>query len=196
MPEAQVQTTTEQRMKILAEALWNDSELGAKVQAKAKELFPDAKTNADVIDPLLNPLRKQNEKLAEDLKALRDEREAERRAADEGKTKQALQTQLDAARGEYHLSEDGYNAMIDRMKETNNFTDASAAAAWVVSKAPPVSPKGPTFATKRANFFGVGKYDEKMKDLHADPVGFMDSELEEWACDPDRYVSETLGAAA
>jgi hypothetical protein len=39
MAEAQAQTA-DQKMKILAEALWNDAELGEKVQAKAKALFP------------------------------------------------------------------------------------------------------------------------------------------------------------
>lgn len=188
--------TVEQRMKMLAEALWNDSELGARVQAKAKEMFPDAKTNADVIDPILNPLRAENKKLAERLEKFEQERADEKRSADESKQKQTLEAALESARKNYSLTEEGFDKMVSRMKETGNYSDADAAAAWVASKTPPKDVKGPTFGTKKMNLFGVGKYDESMKELHRDPLDYLDNQLEEFAANPDKYVADTFGAAA
>ncbi len=188
--------TAEERMRVLAEKLWNDADIGTIVQAKAKELFPDAKTNADVIDPLVAPIRKQTDELAKELREMREERAAERRASDEAKTKQTLQEALESARKAYNLTEEGFDKMVSRMKETGNFTDAESAAAWVASKAPPTDVKGPTFGNKRNNFFGVGKYDESMKSLHNDPQGYMDEQLQEFVSNPDKYVADTFGTAA
>jgi hypothetical protein len=189
------QTATD-RMKALAEALWNDAELGVKVQAKAKEMFPDAKTNADVIDPLIAPYRKQQEELSKQLSEMREERAAERRASEEQRTKQTLEQALESARKNYSLTEEGFDKMVSRMKETGNYSDADAAAAWVASKAPPKDVKGPTYGAKRMNLFGVGKYDESMKALHQDPLQYLDDQLEEFVSNPDKYVAETFGTAA
>jgi hypothetical protein len=181
------------RLKVLAEALWNDRELGPKVQAKAKEMFPDAKTNADVVDPWLNPLREQNEKLAKDLEALRAERAEEKKAASEASMKRSLEESLDNARKAYNLTDEGFDKMVARMKETGNYTDPDAAAAWVASKNPPAPVNTPTFGPQALNFWGAEKRDESLAELHRDPQRYMDDQLAQFVRDPDRYVKETLG---
>ena len=196
MTAAPAANVVDERMKAAFTALWNDGELGPAVQAFTKKLIPDAKTDADVIDPHLAPLRQENKKLAEKLERIEADRAEERKAADEARTKHSLESMLEAARKNYALTEEGFDKMVARMKETGNFSDADAAAAWVASKAPPANVKGPTFGPRRMNLFGVGKHDEQMKSLHGDPVQFIDDQLEEWAADPAKYVAETLGTAA
>ena len=178
------------RLKVLAEALWNDRELGPKVQAKAKEMFPDAKTNADVVDPWLNPLREQNEKLAKDLEDLRKERAEEKKAASEASMKRSLEESLDNARKAYNLTDEGFDKMVSRMKETNNYSDAEAAAAWVASKTPPAPVEGPTWAPQTLDLWGTGKRDESMALLHRDPMAFADSQFAAFVRDPEGFTNE------
>ncbi|MDE2096575.1 MAG: hypothetical protein KGL39_04955 [Patescibacteria group bacterium] len=189
-------TTADDRLKKLSEALWNDAELGAKIQARAKEMFPDAKTNEDVFGPMLNPLRAENEKLSKRLSEMQEERIAEKKAAEEAKTRQTLEAQLDAARKNYSLTDEGFDKMVARMKETGNYADADAAAAWVASKTPPAKVDGPTWAPQALNLFGSKKYDEALNELHRDPQSYMDSQLSQFVRDPDAYVAETFGGRA
>lgn len=185
--------TADERLKKLGEALWNDRELGAQIQAKAKAMFPDAVTQEDLLGPVLSPLRAENEKLSKRLTEMQEERVAEKKVAEEIKTRQTLEAQLDSARKNYSLTDEGFDKMVARMKETGNYADADAAAAWVASKTPPAKVEGPTWAPQALNLFGSKKYDEAMNELHRDPQAYMDSQLSEFVRDPDAYVSETLG---
>jgi hypothetical protein len=175
------------------ESLWNDGELGSKVQNKVKELYPDAKTNEDVFAPVINPLRAENAALAKRLEKFEEERAAERKASEEKSLKQSLDEALTAARKNYNLTEEGFDKMVARMKETGNYSDADAAAAWVASKTPPAPVAGPSWKTQSMNLFGAKKFDEAFAELHRDPQEYMDSQLAQFAADPDAYVAETFG---
>ncbi len=189
-------TLAQQRAAELLEGLWNDPEIGAKIQKAAKDKYSDVKTIDDAVAPVLEPLRKQNEALAAELKSLREEREAEKKAAEERKAeaeKQSFQQQIEAARKNYSLTDEGFDKMVERMKATGNYTDPDAAAAWVASKNPPAAVKGPTFGPQSLNLYGSQKADENMAALHRDPQAYMDAQLSEFISDPDRYVRETFG---
>jgi hypothetical protein len=196
MPELTEEQRLNANYKALVEALWNDQELGAKVQAKAKQVIPGARTNADIVDPWLNPLREENSRLAKQMDELRAERAAEKRAQEESSQKHNLETALANARKSYSLTDEGFDQMVSRMKETGNYSDADAAAAWVASKAPPKEVAGPSWGPPQAlNLFGSKKYDEGMKALHTDPQGYMDDQLSEFVRNPDKYVADTFRAA-
>lgn len=186
-------TQAQIRAAELLESLWNDGEFGEKIQAKAKEKYPDAKTMGDALTPFISPLKAQNEKLFEELKAIREERAAERKASEENSAKTNLEQALNSARQNYNLTDEGFDKMVSRMKETGNYQDADAAAAWVASKTPPVAPKGPTWAPQDLNLFGTKTAEEGMADLHRDPVGYQDKQLAEFFKNPDKFVEETLG---
>ncbi len=182
------------RIKTAFESLWNDREIGAKVQERVKALYPDAKTNADVFDPVLAPVRDELATLTKQHKELLAQMDADRKAAEESKQRRTLESQLDAARKNFNLTDEGFDKMVARMKETGNFSDADAAAAWVASKAPPAAVKGPTWAPQALNLFGTQKADEAFAMLHRDPQGYMDAQLSEFVRDPDAYVNDTFRA--
>jgi len=195
----QAATQAQLRAAELIDSLWNDPDIGAKIQAKAKEKFPDVRTSDEGLIPHLEPLKKQNEALQKRLDEMEAERKTEREAAAkerEEAEKKTYEQRIAAARDAYNLTEEGFDKMIARMKETGNYQDPDAAAAWVASKNPPPPPPGPTFGPQSLNLYGSEKADDRYKSLHRDPQRYMDEELTEFVRDPDKYVRETLGQAA
>ena len=190
-------TDAQIRAEKLVNELWSDGEIGQRLQAEAKKRFADIRTAEDMVGPALAPILKQNESLAAELKKIQDEREAERKAADERKAdseKKSFEEAISAARTRFNLTDEGFDKMVERMKATGNYTDPEAAAAYVASQNPPKPVAGPTFGPKDLNLFGSKKSDENMRQLHTDPQGYMDSQLNEFMVDPDKYVRETFAA--
>lgn len=189
---------TEAQIRALAalEKLWNDGDVGSTVQKKVKELYPDAKTNDDVFGPVVAPLRAENEKLAAKLAKIEEERAAERKASEESSLKRSLDEALDRAAKSRGLTAEGFDMMVARMKEMGNYSDAEAAADWVVRKTPPAPATGPSWKPQSMNLFGAKKFDEAFAELHRDPMEYMDNQLAQFAADPDGYVAETFGGRA
>ena len=186
---------TEAQIRALAalEKLWNDGDVGPALQRKVKEIYPDAKTNDDVFGPVVAPLKAENEKLAAKLAKLEEDRAAERKEREDAAMKRSLDEALTEARQKYNLTEEGFDKMVARMKETGNYGDAEAAAAWVASKTPPAPAAGPSWKPQSMNLFGSKKFDEALADLHRDPGEYMDNQLAMFVSDPDAYVAETFG---
>lgn len=184
-----------ERMRALADALWNDKELGARVQAKAKEMFPDAKTTADVVDPWVMPLREENSKLAKMIEEMREERAAEKKAAEQSKNETGFKEQLDKARREYGLTDEGLDKLVARMKDVGAY-DVEAAAAWVARQTPPPAATGPTWAPQHLDWYGSKNKDEAMAALHRDPIDYMDAELSKFVRNPDQYVDNEVNGRA
>ena len=179
-------------LKVLEDS-WNDPDLGPTLQKKVKALYPDAKTNDDVFGPVVAPLKAHAEKLEKELEKIRDERAAERKEREESAMKRSLDEALTDARQKYNLTEEGFDKMVARMKETGNYGDAEAAAAWVASKTPPAPIAGPSWKPQSMNLFGSKKFDEALAELHRDPQEYMDNQLAMFVADPDAYVNETFG---
>jgi hypothetical protein len=183
-------------LEILQKKLWNDAELGPKVQKIAKELYPDVTIDEDAFAPIISPLRSRLDELSAELKAERESRAAEKKATEEAQRNTSMEQQLEVARKKYSLTDEGFKQMTDRMIATGSF-DAEAAGAWVVQSAPPKEVTGPTWMPQDLNLFGSKDRDESLALLHKDPAGkFFDSEVREMLRDPDKYVRETFGAAA
>lgn len=191
--EARNEKLRMERLGELHEMLWNDAELGAKVQKIAKQKWPEIQTNAERFAPVMNPLLEAAEALKKDNAELRERMETRDREREERQTKRSLEKALDDAAKRFGLTSEGFDQMVARMKATNNFTDAEAAAAWVAQTAPPKPVDGPTWGDKPMDMFGAGKFDENMKALHRDPQKYMDDQLSEFVQNPDKYVRDTLG---
>jgi len=184
------------RSKELIDALWNDGEVGKKIQQAAKAKWNDIKTTDDVMSPIIEPHLNKLKAMEEKYEKLLEERIEEKRAAEDERVKVKLEEQLEKARRDYNLTEEGFNQMIDRMKATGNYSDAEAAAAYVASKAPPAKVAGPTWAPQDLDLFGSKNRNDALVELHRDPMGYMDSQLTEFVSDPDKYVRDTFGRAA
>lgn len=190
-PAPETLTEGQKRALELFNEMWNDGgEAGRAMRAKAKEKWPtDVKLPEEAAEPLVAPLRAQLEETQSALKAIREEREAEKKLAEENKAKLDLESALANARNRYNLTDDGFDKMVARMKETGNYTDADAAAAWVAQQTPPPAAPGPYMGPQNLNLFGTAEKDERFALLHADPSGrFLDAEFSEYAKDPRQYV--------
>ena len=175
--------------------LWNDSDIGVALRKKAKEKYPDIRLPDDSIQPAIEPLKKQLDEMAKSLSEEREERKKEREAAEQARAQKSLEERIDEARRKHNLTQEGFDKMIARMKETGNYGDAEAAALWVLSKEPPPPSPGPAWAPKNIDL--KGNLDaEKVKLLHSDPVAYQDSEIQDMLRDPDKYVRDTFGASA
>lgn len=185
------------RADALVRSLLADPKLGHEVRARAREQFPDAGLEfpEDRFEPAMAPLREQLEAttgIAAALQKRLDDREAaDAQRAVEGK----LSSDLQSARVKYGLDDEGLDKAVARMKETQNFTDAEAAAAWVAQNAPKPKPTPAGYlGPQNANFFGSSEHNEAFEMLHRDPMGkFIDNEFNEFFSDPDKYVAETFG---
>jgi vacuolar-type H+-ATPase subunit I/STV1 len=184
------------RSKELIDTLWNDGEVGKKIQQAAKAKWNDIKTTDDIMSPIVEPHLNKLKEMEEKYEKLLEERLEEKRVAEDERVKVKLEEQLEKARRDYNLTEEGFNQMIDRMKATGNYSDAEAAAAYVASKAPPAKVAGPTWAPQDLDLFGSKNRNDALVELHRDPMGYMDSQLTEFVSDPDKYVRDTFGRAA
>ena len=129
-------TQAQIRAQELLEQLWLDGDIGEKIRKAAKAKFPDAKILDDTVAPFVAPLKAENAALKERLDKMEADRAAEREAAEKHSAQTNLESALARARQDYNLTDEGFDKMVARMKETGNYADADAAAAWVASKTP------------------------------------------------------------
>ena len=192
-------TETDRRFIELGTALWNDNtEKGKLFRQAAKERYPDAVTIEDQFDPIVGPLREEAKALRDELKAEREKRDTERKEAEDALAERTLRERIDHAVSSNHLTEEGREMMLQRMKDTGNFTDPLAAAAYIIQANPP--PKDPTgyLGPQALNLFGSAQEsaEERIKLLHADPMGkFLDAEFTDFIRDPDQYIRDAGFAA-
>ena len=176
--------------------LWDHPELGAAIRRTAKEVKPDLRLPEDALAPALAPLMKQNEELAARLKAFDDERTAEKKEREEKAKAERdadFERQLKGARDKFKLTDEGFDAMVARMKATGNYTDPYAAAALIVSENPPPAPTGPVYGPGDLNFAGSSTIDPKYQLLHQNPEKYFDSEVRAMLSNPRDYVAKEMG---
>jgi hypothetical protein len=191
-----VPQTEAERLKLLTDNLWNDSDLGSAVRKRAKELFPGLTTPDDYAAPLVAPLREENARLQAQLEAVTkrlDDDAAARAAARKEREDGDYAAKLRKVQQDYGFTEEGFQKVIARMQETKNYTDPEAAAAFIAAQTPPVQPNGPTVGPQYLNFVGGVDLDERRKQLHADPERYFDMEVTKCLNDPRGYVAAELG---
>jgi hypothetical protein len=191
-------TQSQIRAEALLAELMADGKLGADIRKAAKAKFPDIRTVDEVAEPVVAPLRAENEALRARLDKLEESRAADRKYWDEQTAKQTIDAALEQARKNYNLTDEGLDKAVARVKEMGAQGDMAAAvdaaAAWVASKTPPAQVKGPTWAPQDLNLFGSKDKDDALVKLHRDPVGYQDDVLSDFFRDPDRFVRESQGA--
>ena len=135
------------RAQELLEQLWLDGDIGEKIRKAAKAKFPDAKILDDTVAPFVAPLKAENAALKERLDKMEADRAAEREAAEKHSAQTNLESALARARQDYNLTDEGFDKMVARMKETGNYADADAAAIRALARP---SPNGETARTMAA----------------------------------------------
>lgn len=188
-------TTGQQRALDLFNELWShpDPNVRNSVRKAAKDKYPDVTLPVDEIEPLLTPLRAENKDLRDAIEKLQKDNEERSKKESEQQTFRQMESQVDSAVREYGLTDEGKAKMLERMKETGNYTDPVAAAAWVASKAPPPAQPNPTWAPQSMNLFGSQEKDEQFAALHRNPEKYLDDQLIEFVKNPDKYVADTFG---
>ena len=197
-PTARPATQNQIRAEALLEALWGSADLGPKIRKVAKERFPDIRLPEETVDPVVAPLREENEALRKRFDELSERLESREKRESEEKSFRDLEASVDRAVKKFGLTDEGRSAMLDRMKETKNFTDVEAAAAFIAHSTPPQPSAGPTWAAgaQKLNLFGSAEADKSYERLHRNPEAYLEDELRTFARDPDKYVTETFGRAA
>jgi hypothetical protein len=164
---------------------------GPMAAIKAKEKNPNLRLPEDAVEPLIAPYREANDALKARLDAMEAERAEEKKTREDDAAKNNLEAALAGARQRFNLTDEGFDKMVARMKETGNYGDAEAAAAWVAQQTPPPQAPGPYLGPQLLNLAGSAQYDEKFALLHKDPMGaFLDSEFREFLADPVKYSAE------
>jgi hypothetical protein len=169
----------------------------ANARKLAREMYPDAPVPSEDAETLVKPLEDRLASTEAQLKSAMEKIAAREKADDDLRVENELSMKLSKARREFNLTDSGYDKMVARMKDTGNYADADAAAAWVMSQTPKPEPtSSPTWLPEPANFFGSRDKDEQWESLHKDPLKFFDDQLREFSKNPDKYVAETFGGNA
>jgi hypothetical protein len=182
------------RLELLADKLWADKgPAGQEYRKTAKELFPDINTPEDQFAVAAAPLKAELDETRAQLGKAMERITAREKADADATAENALSVKLRQAQKEFGLTDAGFEKMTARMKETGNYSDAQAAAAWVVSQTPKPAPSSsPSWLPEPSNMFGSQKKDEAFEALHKDPRKYMDDQLREFARDPEKYTAETF----
>lgn len=163
------------RARDLVNKIWTDGDLGPKVRAKAKEMFPDISIPEEQVAPAIAPLAEENKKLREQFEALAKRIEDKDKADSDKQAQLSMEQALEKARKKYSLTDEGFEKMVARMREKGNFSDAESAAAWVASETPPPKPaSGPSWAPQDLNLYGSKTANDDYKLLHTDTSAFFD----------------------
>ena len=180
MPEiTEAELALARKYESLYNKLWNDPEEGLNFKRKVKKLVPDAQIpELDMIDTTVKPFEEKLAKQAEDNKALRERLDLIEKKSKDEKEESEFAKSLDSARRKFHLTDEGFDKAISRMKEMNN-PDAEAAAAWVASQEKKAKPVGSSsFAPSALNLFGSNKVDDSLAELHRDPILWQDNQIQ------------------
>lgn len=159
--------------------LWNDPKEGLNFKRKVKELVPDAQIpELDMIDVTVKPFEEKLAKQEESNKVLLARLDAIEKAKKDGDEESALVKSLDSARKKFHLTDEGFDKAVARMKQMNN-PDAESAAAWVASQEKKARPVGSSsFAPAALDLYGSNKVNDDWASLHKDPVAWQDSQIQ------------------
>lgn len=189
-----------QRSRDLLAKVWSDPNLRSGVRKHIKELFPDRHLPDDDFDAVAAPLKAENadlKKRFDDLEALLKKRDDDAEKARKDRDDARFGDQLQEARKKFSLTDEGFKQMVDRMTETKAY-DPMAAAAYVVSQAPPTLPPGPLYGTNALNFAATeGSEIERYKMLHQGldgPAKYLEAEIRDcFGPNGKDYVAREMG---
>ena len=189
------------RAQRLVESLFYDADpaVAKAAREKAKAMFPDITLPSERLAPDLAPLKADYDALKGQFDALQtkltDDATAKETAAQAERAKD-LESRINSARQAHGFSDEYYNKMLDRMRETGNYGDPEAAAAYIAAGIPkPVDLKGPTWSPDALNYAGSAVEDESLALLHTNAEAWEQKELAEAFKDLPRFTAEAFGQA-
>jgi hypothetical protein len=166
----------------LLDKLASDKTSGIQIQRKLKEFDPSLNLpGIDVGDAVVAPLREELTATQTQLKAMQEERAAEKQAAQDAKLDRQIRDSIGRARDKYKLSPEATDNLVKFMGE-KNIADAEIAAPAYMETLPkaPAPMKPNAYAPQHAHLFGTGDdrgSDENIAALHRDPVKWFDNEV-------------------
>jgi len=166
----------------LLNQLTTDKSSGMQVQRKLKELDPSLNLpGIDVGDAVVAPIREELSATQAQIKALQEERAAEKLAAENSRMERGLRDSIGRAQAKYKLSQEATDNLVKFMHEKNVADAEIAAPAYLETLPKPPAPIKPNaYMPKSANVFGTGDTtgkDENLEFLHRDPVKWFDNEV-------------------
>jgi len=166
----------------LLNQLTSDKASGLQVQRKLKELDPSLNLpGIDVGDAVVAPIREELSATQAQLKALQDERAAEKEAAQNAKMEKQIRDSIGRAQEKYKLTPEATDNLIKFMNEKNIADAEIAAPAYMETLPKPPAPIKPNaYAPQYAHLYGTGDdrgSDENIAALHKDPLKWFDSEV-------------------
>jgi len=166
----------------LLNQLTSDKTSGIQTQRKLKELDPSLNLpGIDVGDAVVAPIREELSVTQAQLKALQDERAAEKEAAQSAKAEKQIRDSISRAQEKYKLSPEATDNLLKFMNEKNIADAEIAAPAYMETLPKPPAPIKPNaFAPQYAHLYGTGDdrgSDENIAALHKDPLKWFDSEV-------------------
>lgn len=174
-------TTLQASYKLLND-LWDNPEHGATVKRAAKAVNPALRVpEIDVAEPLLKPLKDELSAKDEEIKKIREEFEADRKARQDDRDLDDLKTKLAKAQKDHRLTDEGM-AEVKKIMAERGVADPDIAAKYVAANIEPAKPvRGSNFGPTDANIFGIdGKSaEDDIKALHQDPLKWMDKAVPE-----------------
>ncbi len=166
----------------LLNQLTSDKSNGLQVQRKLKEFDPSLNLpGIDVGDAVVAPIREELSATQAQLKAIQDERAAEKEAAQNAKAEKQIRDSVSRAQEKYKLSPEATDNLLKFMNDKNIADAEIAAPAYMetLPKAPaPIKPNA--YAPQYAHLYGTGDdrgSDENIAALHKDPLKWFDSEV-------------------
>lgn len=168
----------------LLNKLTADPKEGLKTQRKLKEIDPSLQFAAlDIEETVAAPLQEKLTATEAALAKIQEEREAERKAAEDAKAEGALRDSIGRAKTKGKLSDEGVQNLIKFMQEKGVADAELALPAYLETLPPP--PKAPAsspYQPMSANIFGtnVGEQaDADAKLLVSEPWKFFDQKVGE-----------------
>jgi len=166
----------------LLNQLTTDKTSGIQIQRKLKEFDPSLNLpGIDVGDAVVAPIREELSATQAQIKALQDERAAEKLAAENSKMERQLRDSIGRAQAKYKLSPEATDNLVKFMHEKNVADAEIAAPAYLETLPKPPAPNKPNaFAPQYAHLYGTGDdrgSDENIAALHKDPVKWFDNEV-------------------
>lgn len=166
----------------LLNQLASDKSNGIQIQRKLKEIDPSLNLpGIDVGDAVVAPIREELSATQAQLKAMQEERAAEKLAAENSKMERQIRDSIGKARDKYKLSPEATDNLVKFMNDKNIADAEIAAPAYLETLPKPPAPLKPnSFAPTHAHLFGTGDdrgSDENIAALHKDPVKWFDNEV-------------------
>ncbi len=166
----------------LLNQLTTDKTSGMQVQRKLKEFDPSLNLpGIDVGDAVVAPIREELSATQAQIKALQDERAAEKLEAKNSQMERGLRDSIGRAQAKYKLSQEATDNLVKFMHDKGVADAEIAAPAYLETLPKPPAPIKPNaFAPQHSHLFGTGDdrgSDENIAALHRDPVKWFDSEV-------------------